>query len=133
MSTINALKKEITALKASINPDPKHFIIQFGFGTLDDPHSWLGENFFHIDIDAHGNETKWVEAVTDYEAELAAHKKYYDKLAGPRSKFMKSSDHPFQSFESFLEYCRCTCGKHGVDGKQPYMGESAEKCKKVQN
>ena len=122
MSTVNALKKEVTELKSRVNPEPKHLVIDFSLSTDNDPHGFLNGSLFHLVIDKHGQETRWHEAI-DTETELASNKAYYDSvLCKPTDKFMKNPTHPFHSFESFLEYSRCKCGKHGVSGMEPYLG-----------
>ena len=121
MSTINALKNEVKELKASINPEPQHVTIPYFFYDVDQPHGFLTGTIFHLVIDKHGTETRRYEAIGT-ETEIESHKAYYDKMFG-KYKFMKDSSHPYSTVEKFLESNRCKCGKHGVDGKQPFTGE----------
>jgi hypothetical protein len=124
MVTAENLKKEVNEIKARVKPEPKHFIMAQVFGSPDQPHGFLYGSLFHIVIGKDGKETKWYEAL-DAETELRTNRAYYDSIISkPTNKFMKEPTHPFNSFESFLEYSRCKCGKHGLDGKQPYHGET---------
>jgi hypothetical protein len=118
MVTTESIKKEVHELKAQINPEPKHFIINMGFSTNDQPHGFLNGSLFHLVIDKHGKETKWNEAI-DTEAELASNRAHYDSIiSNPANQFMNEPTHPFHSFDSFIEYSRCKCGKHGADNNQ---------------
>jgi len=122
MVQVENLKKEVRKMKTRFTPEPKNFIINMGFSTNDQPHGFLNGSLFHLVVDKHGKETKWNEAI-DTEAELASNKTFYDSvISNPTNKFMNEPTHPFHSFDSFIEYCRCKCGKHGTDNKQPYLG-----------
>ena len=119
----NAIKKDLTELSHRLNPKDIHRIIQFAFGIDSDPHGFLHGNRLHM-LTQKGKTTRWYEALTT-EAELKEHKEYYDKiLADPQHAFMKAPGHPFHSFESYIEYGRCTCGKHGSSNMEPYLGEN---------
>jgi hypothetical protein len=123
MVTVENLKKEVQEIKTRVNPEPKHFIIDMAFSTNDEPHGFLNGSLFHLAIDKHGKETKWNEAI-DTQTELASKRAYYDNvISNPKYKFMNEPTHPSHSFDRFVEYSRCKCGKHGADNKQPYLGE----------
>lgn len=123
MVSVEILRSQVVELKDRVNPDPKQVIIDFGFSGDNRPHGILYGSRMHFVITEHGKEQRWQEAI-DTETELNAHKEYYDNLISkPTNKFMKSPDHPFHSFDSFIEYHRCKCGKHGPDNNLPYLGD----------
>lgn len=123
MVTAENLKKEIGEIKTRVNPEPKHLILDFNFSSENEPHGFLNGSLFHLLIGKDGKEAQYTEAINS-ETELKSNRVYYDALIFKSSnKFMKQSTHPFYSFESFVEYHRCKCGKHGPDNKQPYLGE----------
>ena len=123
MSTINALKNEVAEIKSRVNPEPKHFAIHCSFGTSDEPHSYLSGRILHILTPCPEETQPWFEA-GNAEAELVDLKKYYEKtFVNKTYNFMKGSDHPYSTFEKFVTSQTCICGKHGLDGKQPYLGE----------
>lgn len=122
MTSIITLQRDVAEIKQRVNPEDQHFIINMSFGSDSEPHGFLGGNSLHIVI-KQGKETKWVEAWTT-ETDLESNRKYYeDMIANPKSNFTVNPDHPFHSFESFVEYHRCRCGKHGEDGRQTFMGD----------
>ena len=123
MVTVENLKKEVNDIKAQVNPEPKHYIINMGFSSDNQPHGFLCGSLYHIKIGKDGKETRWHQPI-DSQTELASHKAYYDELlSSPHNKFMKQPEHPFHSFESFLDYSRCKCGRHGPNNNEPYLGE----------
>jgi hypothetical protein len=124
MVSFDSLKNDVKEIKIRVNPEPKHLVLHQTFmAGLNDPHGFLGGSNLHWVTDRHGKETRWFEAV-DTETELASYKASYDEMISKSyNKFMKAPDHPYHCFESFLESNRCTCGKHGVGGKQPFYGD----------
>jgi hypothetical protein len=94
------------------------------FFQTDKPHGFLCGAALHIVLGADVKEKQWYEAVNTV-TELESHREYYDNIISKSSnKFMKEATHPFHSFDSFVESHRCKCGKHGLDDKQPYLGEA---------
>jgi len=123
--SITTLKREVTEIKQRVNPAPKHIIIPYFFCHTDEPHGCYQGTITHMITDQHNTTTRWQEAI-DTETEIAAHQAFYDKNLKTEfglRPFMKESTHPYSTFEKFLASQLCTCGKHGVDGKQPYLGE----------
>ena len=126
MTSKATLAKDVAELTRIVNPAPQHFIIEFSFGSLSDPHGFLGGNLLHM-VTSRGIETRWLESI-DSETELRKHKAYYDDMISKRhNKFMKVPDHVWSSWEKFYESNRCRCGQHGEDGQQPFTGTVEKK------
>lgn len=89
-------------LSQRVDPKEQHFIIAYDFGNQDDSHGFLGGNLYHI-VRKRGKATHWFEAL-DERTEIESHRAYYDKLvSNPKNRFMLKSNHPFHSFEGFLD------------------------------
>lgn len=56
------------------------------------------------------------------ELAVAYSKEHYAELVKQCPGWQKE-DHPWSTYEKWLEDHRCKCGCHGEDGKQPYYGE----------
>ena len=112
MSGLVTVKKTVEDIKQRIMPKPliDHVIIG-SWGSTDSPHGVYGGNRLHLN-------TGLIEACS-VEFELEEMKEYYEQEV---PKFCKVKGHVFGTFESFSEYYRCKCGKHGSNGLEPYQG-----------
>lgn len=109
MRELHSLKAQLELIKQQVNPKDEHIRMAISFGPTNEPHGFMCGRIFHIMI-SRGKETRYIEAL-DEETELGWAKQSYDLLV--------KSGYPF-SFAEYVERLKCTCGKHGFTGREPF-------------
>jgi hypothetical protein len=130
--SINTLKQQVTELKTRVNPERKRVIVIWAFSFGNEAHGVYGHHGLMLET---GQPSQNIAMPIEWELEnvTKAYREGTDSWQNPKTftgANSYASEKEFRSLyptlESYLEMRRCKCGKHGVDGKQPFNGELKE-------
>ena len=102
-------------------PPDKTINIDFSFGLDSDPHGPFGGNTLSITTHKGVSTHKKIAHTFEEEMQQFIRAEYNELIS--LHPFMEAEGHVWNTYEKWIEYYRCTCGKHGKDGNQPYNGE----------
>lgn len=126
MTSLAALKREITEVKATVDKsfNPQSVAIIFPFSSPNEPHGVFCFQQIYVSGPKQG-----LKAGLDYDSEIETltedYKKYDDGTDhGKRIVGAGNFLSHYPTFDVYLAFRRCNCGRHGPDGKQPYSGDN---------
>jgi len=117
--SIQNLRKEVEMLQSALTPNMKTINLHFTYGDLDKPHGVMGHRIQQLTL-FRGQETQKYYAV-NYREEMEHYTKDAHTYLLSHNRHIKNDPtHIWHTYENWIEYNRCKCGKHGADNKQPY-------------
>jgi hypothetical protein len=118
--SITAMKKEVKELKERINPARSVIRVMFHFHTNGEPHGFMGSQWLVIE----DHEKTTFEAATAKEELESFSRKEYENMTKKYPYMKAEPNHVYSAYEKWLESHRCKCGKHGEDGRHPFLGKT---------
>ena len=117
MTSKQTLRREITIINRALNIHAQQHYLIFHYGPTDEPHGAMGHRA-----------KKWTTAndiapkvyAISYDEEMKSYTEDEYNWLKLKISAMKNPEHAWNTYKKWIEYNRCKCGKHGVDGKQPY-------------
>lgn len=120
-ASLSTVKREVNELKRNF-PRDKTLTIFAGYSwNIDKPHDQYGCQLITFTT-SNGTTTITYSAPTISQTEQFHSRSEYLKLLKTNPHIKKDKDHFLGTYEKWLKYHLCKCGKHGSDGTEPFMG-----------
>ena len=115
------LKYEIKQLQRVLHPERTELHLIFAWSRDDEPHGCFGGGRRVYIKEGSKVIESYYEPLSYTEEMQQFSRTEYDDLIN-KNPFMREPEHPFSTYEKWVEYHRCKCGKHGEKGDKPYLG-----------